>query len=55
MRRGVERTVSVIVSGALVIGMLLAFSPSVKQVEASLDSSLEHFAKVKPAHLSLSI
>jgi hypothetical protein len=43
MRRGVERAVLVIVSAALIIGMLVAFSPSVKQVEASLDSSLDQF------------
>ena len=55
MRRGVERAVLVIVSAALIIGMLLAFSPSLRQVEASLDTSLEHFAKVKSVHLTLSI
>jgi len=37
------------------IGVLLAFSPSLNQVEAYLDSSREHFAKVKTQQLTHSI
>ena len=48
-----ERAVSVIVSAALIIGMFLAFSPSVQQVEVGLDRSLEHFSKGKVQHLTL--
>ena len=46
LRCGVERGVLFVVSAALFIGMLLAFSPSIKQVEAVLNGSLEHFSKV---------
>jgi hypothetical protein len=46
-QRGVERAVLIIVLVVFDVAVLLAFSPSVKEVEAYLDSSLEHFAMEK--------